>query len=123
NVIGLRFPLTGASASARVFHTKQPIIIQDAQTDYPEFTSYPHDAIRGWMGVPLIVQNEVIGVITLDSHTPAAFQQSQARLVQAFADHVAIALENTRLFEDTRRLAIMDPLTNIYNRRHFYELA
>lgn len=123
NVIGLRYPLTGASASAKVFQTKQPIIIQDVQTEYPEFLNYQPGAIRGWMGVPLFVQNEVIGVITLGSYTPAAFQQSQARLVQAFADHVAIALENTRLFEDTRRLAIMDPLTNIYNRRHFYELA
>lgn len=122
-IIGIRFPLNGASASAKILQTNSPIIISDVQESYPDFRVPPHNHIHGWMGVPLIVQNEVLGVITLDSCTPGAFDQSQARLVQAFADQVAIALENARLFEDTRRLATMDPLTNIYNRRHFYELA
>lgn len=122
-IIGLKFHLSGASASAKILQTNSPLILNDVQEDFPDFRLPPHNHIHGWMGVPLIVQNELIGVITLDSSTPGTFDQSQARLVQAFADQVAIALKNARLFEDTRRLATMDPLTSIYNRRHFYELA
>lgn len=122
-VLGLKIPAEGNSPSAIVLNTKGPLILEDAQDRYDAFSQEPHHHTRGWLGVPLIVQNEAIGIISLDSIKPKAFNQSQARLVQAFADHVAIALENARLFEDTRRLATTDPLTNILNRRHFYELA
>lgn len=122
-ILGLRFSSSGDSASASVIQSKSHLILYDAQEIYADFRVPPHDHIHGWMGVPLMVQNQVIGVITLDSVKAGAFNQTHARLAQAFADHVAIALDNARLFEDTRRLAMIDPLTSINNRRHFYELA
>ena len=36
---------------------------------------------------------------------------------------MAIALENARLFEEVQRLAVTDPLTGLYNRRHYYSLT
>jgi len=75
------------------------------------------------MGVPLKVHDKIIGMLALDSIQPCRFSQDHSRVATAFADHVAIALENTRLFEETQWLAIHDSLTGIYNRRHFMSLA
>jgi len=75
------------------------------------------------MGVPIIVQDRLIGLITLDSERPGRFTPEHARLAVAFADQVAIALENARLFAQIQHLAITDSLTGIHNRRHFFAIA
>jgi diguanylate cyclase (GGDEF)-like protein len=62
-------------------------------------------------------------MLALDSIQPGKFTNIHGRLATAFADQVAIALENTRLFEETQWLAIHDPLTGLYNRRQFMSLA
>jgi diguanylate cyclase (GGDEF)-like protein len=75
------------------------------------------------MGVPLIVHDKIIGMLALDSIQPGRFTKDHSRMATAFADQVAIALENARLFEETQLLAIHDSLTNLFNRRHFMSLA
>lgn len=122
-VIGMRFKMSAATPDLVVFQTRQPHILHDAQADYAAFREPPHNHIHGWLGVPLIVQDRVIGMLALDSTRPGAFTGDHARLATAFADQVAIALENARLFEDVQRLAITDALTGVYNRRHFFHLA
>ncbi len=62
-------------------------------------------------------------MLALDSKQIHRFDENHARLASAFADQVAIALENSRLFEETRRLATIDSLTELLNRRHFMELT
>jgi len=122
-VIGIRFNLDENSPSTLVVQTRQPVIIADAPTQYDAFRHPPHNHIRGWLGIPLIVKDKLIGTISIDSIHPGAFNAQHARLAVAIADQVAIALENARLFEDTQRLAITDSLTGLYNRRHFFILA
>ena len=121
--IGDGFPLDENTPSKIVFDTRKPHIIADVQKHYKGFRRPPYDHIHGWMGIPLIVQNNIIGMLTLNSKQPGHFTNEHARLARAFANQVAIALENARLYEETRRLAIIDTLTQIYNRGHFIELA
>jgi diguanylate cyclase (GGDEF)-like protein/PAS domain S-box-containing protein len=123
SVLGLRFPVSVDTPNSVVFSLGEPFIIDDAQASYAAFREPPHDHIRGWMGVPLKVHDKVIGMLALDSIQPGRFSSDHSRLATAFADQVAIALENTRLFEETRWLAIHDSLTGIYNRRQFMSLA
>lgn len=102
-VVGLRFPIPGDNPNTRVIQSRRPVILEDAPAAYPPFRQPPHDHIRSWLGVPLIVQNRVIGMLALDSRKPRFYTEEHARLVSAFADHVAIALENARLFRRVRR--------------------
>ena len=81
----------------------KPIILADARTDSRLHQWAGTDTVRGWMGVPLIVRNEVIGYIALDSHEPSAYHEESAALVQAFAHQVATAIENARLYEAEQR--------------------
>ncbi len=56
--------------------------------------------VRSWIGVPLISQGAVIGVLSLQSETAAAFSERTLRFLAALANQLAIALENARLFAD-----------------------
>ena len=121
--LGMRFPLMEDNPNKIVIELRKPHIINNAPKAYKVFSNAPHDKIHGWMGVPLIVQDRVIGMLALDSHQPARFTTEHARLASAFAAQVAIALDNAHLFEEAHRLSITDSLTGIYNRRHFMNLA
>lgn len=70
------------------------------------------DEAASWMGVPLINQGEVIGVITV-THTAIGFYNSQAeQAALAFANQVAVALANAQLFHEaenrTHRLSLLN---------------
>jgi diguanylate cyclase (GGDEF)-like protein len=125
NFIGMRFPVTQDSPNKIVIEQKLPYILNDAPAKYPAFLHGVHKQVRvrGWMGVPILLQDHVIGMLTLDSQQPGKFTQAHARMATAFAAHVAITLENTRLFNEVQRLATHDYLTGIYNRRYFMEQA
>jgi len=122
-IINLKFAVNEETPNKVVFETHKPYLLEDAKEKYPAFRKPPHNHIRGWMGIPLLLRENLIGMLTLDSLQPGRFNEDHARLASAFADQVVIALENARLFEETRRLAITDSLTNLFNRRHFMELA
>ncbi|MFZ6029436.1 MAG: diguanylate cyclase [Chloroflexota bacterium] len=123
HIMGLRFTINAQTPNAIVYAQRTPYILEDAPAVYEAFRHPPHRGIRGWMGVPLLVHDKMIGMLALDSHQPNTFTPDHARLASAFADQVAIALENTRLFEETQRLAVTDTLTDLYNRRHFMEIG
>ncbi len=75
------------------------VIIPDAQSD-PEFEQWEGSGyIRGWMGVSMTIHDEIIGYIFIDSKKQNAYTQSDATLVETFANSAAVALENARLFE------------------------
>src|SRR5581483_8146149 len=49
----------------------------------------------------------------------AAFDDDDVKIVELLSSNAAVTISNARLFQQTRRLAITDPLTGLYNVRHF----
>lgn len=122
-VVGIRFPVPGNNPNTVVIQTRKPYILHEAHKHFPAFNQPPHDHIRSWLGVPLTVRDQLIGLLAIDSVEPFHFTNANIELVSAFADQVAVAIENARLFDETQRLAITDSLTGLFNRRHFLDIA
>lgn len=103
DVIGLRFPVPADNPNTVVIRERRPYILGDAPAAHAPFREEPHSHIQSWLGVPLIVHDQVIGMLAIDSTEPNRFTADHARMATAFANQVAIALENARLFEAERR--------------------
>jgi len=99
SLIGQRLPLGGDDPLARVFKQRTPLLIADVQND-PSWAGWPAaDRVRGWLGVPLIVGERVIGVLAIDSFQPDAYSDKDVQLARAFADHAANAIQNAWLYQ------------------------
>jgi signal transduction histidine kinase len=60
---------------------------------------------RAWLGVPLVVKNQLVGILRLSHTQPDRFTQRQAQLVTAIANQAAMAIENAHLYDQARQLA------------------
>lgn len=76
---------------------------------------------RSFVGVPMIVRNHVVGVISMQSYQPCAYSPQQIEMLERVAVQAAIALQNSQLYEEVQRLAATDELTGLPNRRVLFE--
>lgn len=93
------------SLAGRALIEKDVVQIEDAQAD-PEYKIYKGmegDPRRTMLGVPLLKDGEVIGVIVMSRSTVKLFSQRQVDLVSTFADQAVIAINNVGLFEEVQR--------------------
>ncbi|MEJ2746853.1 MAG: GAF domain-containing protein, partial [Anaerolineae bacterium] len=91
----------------QVIETRAPVIIADAPNKYFRFKELPfvETPIHSWLGVPLLFGEQIIGMLALDKQEVGYYTQEHARLASAFAAQAAVAIENARLYEETRRHA------------------
>jgi two-component system cell cycle response regulator len=74
-----------------------------------------------WLAIPLRRGNAAVGALGVGHRAPAQFHAGDAGLLEALASQAMAAIENARLFTQVRRLAIVDDLTGLSNRRYFFE--
>ena len=71
----------------------------------PDWIKIPgEEYIRCWFGVPMMVGDKVIGVISLDSNQPNLFTEQNMQLATTLGAQAAFAIQNARLFDETQRL-------------------
>jgi two-component system nitrate/nitrite sensor histidine kinase NarX len=116
---GLRLPLADQSHPATwVFHQRQSLVIRDADLDAQwklwEGTARP----QSWIGAPLHTAGEVIGVLVVESSLPVIDQYPAAPILEAFANHAAIAITNARLFSQARDAAAIEERNRLARELH-----
>jgi len=110
SVVGLRFRVPGDNPNTVVIQERRPYILGHAPGPYATFVG-TSSHIRSWLGVPLIIHDQVIGMLSVDSTQPDYFTADHARLVTAFASQVAVAIENSRLYAHAQqRVAELEAL-------------
>jgi two-component system, NtrC family, sensor kinase len=93
---------TRRSLTGRVLMDRRTTTIVDVTID-PEYDK-GHGLLkeRSLIGVPLTRGDEIIGVLLLRRAEPIAFTPEQIHLLETFADQASIAIENVRLFDETK---------------------
>jgi signal transduction histidine kinase len=87
---------------ARAIEEKRPVQIPDVFAD-PEFkfqAGAKIGGVRSVAAVPMLKDNELIGVIAIYRRAVRPFTEKQIELIQTFADQAVIAIENVRLFDE-----------------------
>jgi sigma-B regulation protein RsbU (phosphoserine phosphatase) len=89
--------ITGTAAAER-----RTIRVVDVRLD-PRYVACEGDAeVRSELVVPLLLQDRLVGVLDLESTVPHAFSGEHERLLNILGSYIAVALENSRLFEEAR---------------------
>ncbi|AKN17449.1 adenylate cyclase [Mycobacterium haemophilum DSM 44634] len=93
--------LISRSVLDSVMKTGEPMLTTDAQTALRGSLSITALEVRSLICVPLRLKDRILGAFYVDSKVvEAKFNEESQNLLHAFADQAAIAIENTRLFDE-----------------------
>ena len=97
----LRIPI-GRGFAGRVAADGRPVVLDEVDQADLFNPILRAKGIKSLLGVPLVVRDEVIGVLHVGSLAPREFGQADVDLLQLVADRAAIAIEHARLYESER---------------------
>lgn len=111
------------SLAAKVIEDGQPVLVKSVS---PQHHPVWEEAFRAYsfMIAPIKRDGNIVGVITVADKCNAdnaigSFDATDLKMLCDIAREVAVALENVRFYKQLQFLTVTDPLTNIYNFRHF----
>ena len=94
----------GEGLTTQVIDSRRPLQVERS-TDFAERGAIKQGLdTESWLGVPILAGDRVLGTIALESLKPAAFDDGDVRLLSTLATSMGVALENARLFDETKRL-------------------
>ncbi len=96
---------TPGGKSDQVFASGDPLIINDPQgTILKEETRRERFCCLGWF--PLKAQGKVVGILNVSTTRPIPFESREVALLQAIGNVIGVALENARLYEQTKKQSV-----------------
>jgi signal transduction histidine kinase len=93
----VRVPM-GRGVAGTIAATRAPLVLDDV-SKVEVANPFLHEQVASLVGVPILVEQRLIGVIHVDSFTPRHFTQDDLRLLQLVADRVGLAIDRARIYE------------------------
>jgi signal transduction histidine kinase len=110
--------INGKSINTRAVQTSEAQMVNDVTQDVYYLPDAHLPDTRSELVVPLRLAHLVIG--TLDVHSAAinAFTAEDVLIIQSLADQIAVAIENARLYNYSRKLAVLEERTRLARELH-----
>ena len=105
------------SLVARAARTRQPVIVNDVRSDPGWLPNPLLPDTSAELAVPMIVGDQLLGVLDVQSENIDAFTQEDASIQTTLASQVAVALQNARSFAQTRQQAERETALNMLTQR------
>ena len=96
DALSVALPETAGGPHYTALDHKTPIVLQDVDEEPNWIKSSSSQKVHSWIGAPLIAQDQVIGLLTVDSHQTGKYTSENAKEVAAFADQAATAVANAQ---------------------------
>ena len=110
NIKNVKF---GEGVCGKAVKLKQPIILSIDEFPTPQVIPFLRKGeIQSLVGIPLLAKGKAIGAITLLSRSVHTLNQREVNLLESIGNQIGIAIENARLFEETKKG--LDELTILY---------
>jgi len=124
----LTLSLENAGSFQPVITEKKVLILEDVNGEPPLARAFHsaglsiHPSVfthsRSWIGIPLVLRQQVTGLLSLTHNQPGYYTQTHARLAQAITNQIAVAIENARLYEQAQDLATLEERNRIARELH-----
>lgn len=106
-LVGAVFRVEENNISHQVMRLRKARVEADVQ----RLTEWGHNrddiegahTIRAWIGVPLVVKDRSIGILSIDKHEPNFYTDEDGETATAFAAQIATAIQNARLYKSEHR--------------------
>ena len=113
-----RLPSEGGSLNANAVGKREPVLVDDVAQD----ARYVHDDrlpdVQSELVVPLRVGTHIIGTLDVQSSTVNDFTSDDVLLIESLGDQIAIAIENARLYDQSRELATLEERNRLARELH-----
>ncbi len=115
------FPL-GSGLSSKVISTQQPLLLGTLEAEIANGAYFPPEIIekgsgffsQSWLGVPIMTNEQVLGLVAVSDARTYAFNENQLHLLQTLSANIGVAFENARLFQTgQQRVAELQLITSI----------
>jgi serine phosphatase RsbU (regulator of sigma subunit) len=89
---------------AEVVKHKSVVSVLDT-ANHPQWRVLTDSPIKSWLGIPLVVRSELVGILNIDGYDSYQFNEADISLARAFARQAALAIHNARLYGQAERRA------------------
>lgn len=114
------------SIGAYSIKNKCNLLIGDIYKEYGKYIkerelNYLFPKVHSMIYCPLILKDRVLGFLTVQSYNKQAYTDKDLYMVSVLASYVAIAIENSYLYNQTKFYATHDYLTGLLSRKEIFE--
>ena len=94
------------NASISAMRAGSPLVAVDLERDAPRERDirFLDEGVRGYLRIPLIARDHVVGILEFGSSEPDAFHQEEIEIAQEVADQVAVSLQHAALLDEVQSL-------------------
>ncbi|HEX2978805.1 MAG TPA: diguanylate cyclase [Anaerolineaceae bacterium] len=114
----------GGNLASWVIRNKNSLLLSDLSKDAQRL-NIPYMVIgtkrtsRSWMGAPIELGGDILGLIAVASYSPRAYDQVDLSLLESIAQQAALAIVNSYHHAEVQHQSHLDSLTGVYNHGYF----